>query len=311
MSDYKQKYLKYKNKYLELKKMSGGVISDDFLGLLQKRINHCSTFEGINVYDPNVCTYCPFNNSGDNQNPNKCKPLTNHAESCFTNTTRTSSNQTVYNPFGFGTRMNIQKYLLGLSDITIENNIHVTPPLGEVCFGNAITSCLTYCVILDDNTKISVHVNPATTFFAINLNNQNVLQNEIVNVLNAHEKILEILKQQQKIIRKIIILGQYNYKVYDYNGIKFIGDETLSGTNHPVYYHTNPNISEDDEDYYNYFVAIDIPYFLNEVWNGFITPQTEIQVINGIDISNGKVYMVDSEGVGKIFDENNNLIRTI
>ena len=68
---------------------------------------------------------------------------------------------------------------------------------------------------------------------------------------------------------------------------------------------------EDDEDYYNYFVAIDIPYFLNEVWNGFITPQTEIQVINGIDISNGKVYMVDAEGVGKIFDENNDLIRTI
>ncbi len=290
MSDYKQKYLKYKNKYLELKKMSGGTLQE----MYESKIQECNTKETRNISDAHQCGNCPFNNAGANNLPNRCKSIIGNANYCFTDI-----NNNVLN-----SRMNIQKYYEGLSNITIENNIHVSPPEGEVCFGNTITSCLTYCVILVDNTKISVHVNPVTTLQAIENNDRDVITHEVVNVINAPEKILLILReieaqrQVKQYIKKIIIFGESRgYAVYTYNNINFISDIGMTIANMQFAL---------DEDY----MGIEIEDFLKNKFNEFLTEETSIIVKDNKQIHRGSIYMVDAEGIGKIYDSQNNIVET-
>jgi hypothetical protein len=295
MSDYKQKYLKYKNKYTELKKMRGGLTIEE---MYASKVQECDIKAAQNITDYTECRNCPFNNAGANHLPNRCKPININANFCFTNA----------NNNGLNERMNIERYHNGYSNITIENNIHVTPPEGEVCFGNAITSCLTYCVILADNTKISVHVNPATNLQAISDNNHDVITNELVNVINAPGKILSILEEIEKqrnvkqSIKKIIILGESRgYSVYNYNNgtvdINFISDTGITIEN--MKFALN-------EDYF----GIENVDFLKEIYSGFITSEPEIIVKNVQEIKNGMVYMVDAEGNGKIYGADSNLIES-
>ncbi len=289
MSDYKQKYLKYKNKYIELKKMSGGTLQE----IYDTKVQECDARAAQNIIDARQCGNCPFNNAGANHLPNRCKSITGNANYCFTNADNNGLNE----------RMNIQKYYEGLSNITIENNIHVTPPEGEVCFGNTITSCLTYCVILNDNTKISVHVNPFTNANTIIHKFEQVIANESVNIFNAHIRILDILNQLNTLaprrIQKVLIVSElYPFVCYtDNEENQFIGttdilhDNVISGYLDQETYEEKP-----------------IDVFLREVWQNYMTPETEVIIKRNILIHQGSIYMVDAEGVGKIFDSRNNLI---
>jgi hypothetical protein len=289
MSDYKQKYLKYKNKYLELKKMSGGTLEE----MYASKIQECDTKAAQNITDYTQCRNCPFNNAGANTLPNRCKPITGNANYCFTNANNNALNS----------RMNIERYHNGYSNITIENNIHVTPPEGEVCFGNTITSCLTYCVILADNTKISVHINPLTNADAIIYDSEAVIANETVNMVNVHKKILEILNLLNINIRKIIILTELNPYVCYLHNKSDVEDQTNQFIGTTDIFVENIISGYLDEEGYDK----PIDKFLNEVWSHHMVPAPEIVIISGKQIDRGSIYMVDATGAGKIFDPQNKI----
>jgi len=278
--NFHDKYLKYKNKYIQLKNFIGGTRT------VQDNIRNCTEIATKNIINHAECIYWPFNNTGDNQKPNSCKPISGNVDKCFN----------IKEEKIIGNRMNLEKYLNNESVFTIENNIYVTVPNGEVCFGNTITSCLTYCFILNDNTKISVHINPSTTLFAIMLNEIEVLNNEIINVFNAHDKILQKIVNMHTTtnkIKKIILLGALKYNIFktiDTN-TRFIGDENFS-LNEDKYSKSEITIKE----------------FLFEFFKDYITKDTiYIERFEKV-IDKGNIYLVRSDGTGIILGSDNKLI---
>jgi len=156
--DYKQKYLKYKQKYLNLKENPLYKGNQDHI-IIQKEIEKCTRLAADptdDKYDHSKCINCPFNNSGANEQANKCQAIRNNVSNCFY-----KGNDILANLLS-RKRLNVDLFIKGKSTFTIENNLNITEPEGEVCFGNTIDSCLTYCIILEDNTKISIHINPLT-----------------------------------------------------------------------------------------------------------------------------------------------------
>jgi hypothetical protein len=275
---YQDKYLKYKNKYIQLKKYLGGART------VQDNIRNCTEFGTKNITNHADCIYCPFNNAGHNDTQNSCKPIAGNVDKCLSN------KDTI-----IGNRMDLNKYLNNASTFTIENNINITSPNGEVCFGNTITTCLTYCFILNDNTKISVHINPATTVFALIEDNKSVLNNETVNIINSHEKILQKLVNMTSKdikIKKIILLGAKEYNVYENEDTKIISDEYISFVDKLKY-----KLSD-----------ITIKDFLFTFFKKYITKDTVYVEKFNIEIDASKIYMIRSDGTGIILDSNNKLI---
>jgi len=308
--NYEEKYKKYKNKYIKLRNQIGGVPEDE----LKKEIDNCDKKATKNIYDHRECPLCPFNNTGENTKSNKCQPITGNVDKCFYNFSKSLSSN----------RMKISKYIENIGTFTLENNINVTNPEGEICFGNTITSCLTYCIILEDNRKISVHINPITNYDS-NLRNNNykktevedsdiilesgislhksnigkkkkIISNELVNVFNVKKKILEKLNVYKKNIKKIILLGADKYSIYkNIFGKYFIGPDNL-------FEHYNKSIS---------LIKDQTPKsLLEKYFKTYITPKTKYLEKFSIDIQSGSIYIIKANGDGFIYNRDDSIKET-
>lgn len=314
--DYKQKYIKYKNKYLELRQKLYGGNKDEF----EKVVKECNLYDTnpVKQHDQNQCPKCVFTNSGNNSIPNFCQKISGNVDKCF----YSNSIDEIFNPDGTpknpSFRMDIQKFLDGHSTFTVENNINITPPEGEICFGNTITSCLTLCIIFNNNLKISLHINPATTLFAQAFGENDVLKCETINPFTITEKIIEFTEKTSDYtcrkpslfrqilnyintfyqlfrsnfyIKKIILLGASTYKIYKSPpDIEFICDiNALQTGNQPS---QKP-----------------IKQFLNEKLEKYInlsTPYTYVEKHN-TEIKDGSVYIVKADGTGVIYNPDNTI----
>jgi hypothetical protein len=298
MDLYYKKYLKYKNKYLNLKKIYIG--GDTNKENLEKIINDCTHFQTQNIYDKSVCKYCPFNNAGSNQNPNSCKKISGNVDKCF----HANNIDDAFNPDGsyktIPDRMDINLFSTGTSNFVLENNIQITPPSGEVCFGNTITTCLTICIILENNVKISLHINPATTFF--DLENLLIRQYETINPFNLIGKIKEKIEESYSLfgestIKKIIILGAAAYKIYvrldsqGKFGKKFICDDIVDFMPVNKFESTTINVSD---------------FILDSFKKYYVNNPEYIENYN-INISDGAVYIVKADGTGIIYNSDNSI----
>lgn len=217
--------------------------------------------------------------------------------------------------------MDIQKFLDGHNTFTVENNINITPPEGEICFGNTITTCLTLCIIFNNNLKVSLHINPATTLFAQAFGENDVLKCETINPFTITQKIMEttektsdyacrkpslfkillnfmktfkLLYRTNFYIKKIILLGASTYKIYETpSKMEFICDENALQTgNQP----SQKSITQ----------------FLNENLVTYIdssNPYTYIEKQN-IIIDHGSVYIVKADGTGVIYNPDNSIRET-
>ena len=317
--DYKEKYLKYKNKYLELKNIYKGGNRTNF----DKIVNECDAYDtnSVKEHDNTKCPRCVFTNSGNNTIPNFCQKINGNVDKCFYG----SSIDEIFNVDGTikssVPRMDIQKFLDGHNTFTVENNINITLPLGEICFGNTITSCLTLCIIFNNNLKISLHINPVTTIFAQLDSNNKVLQCETINPFTITEKIVKttektsdyacrkptlfekllnfiktfkLLYRSNIYIKKIILLGASTYNIYNTpSNIEFICDESAVYTGNTLT--TKP-----------------IQQFLNENLVSYIdssNPYTYIEKQN-ITIDHGSVYIVKADGTGVIYNPDNSIRET-
>ena len=198
----------------------------------------------------------------------------------------------------------------------MENNINITPPEGEVCFGNTITSCLTLCIIFDNNFKISLHINPVTTLFAKKFGDENILKNETINQFTIIEKITEKITENKSLfrrildyinvfsrlfrnnfyIKKIILLGSLSYNIYETNsGEKFISDEFAE----------YPEIAEILE---IKKTDIKIEDFLQEKLAKYINRKYKFVLMQGKEIKKKSVYIVKHDGTGIIYNEINEII---
>ena len=284
-----KKYLKYKKKYLKLKQMFGGELTEEQIKrffnnelddgaiidnkdqLLESVKTKCDEIADGRNEDNTTCKFCPFSNAADNKNPNKCQKINGICQHCF----------------GEG-KLNLELYLKGNSTFTIENNINVTRPIGEVCFCNTITSCLTYCFITTNNYKISIHINPQNHLFC--LTDVDVLSKETVNQTNIFEKVIqELNKIPSETIRKVIILGQTTYNTFKLR------------TNDNIY------ISEESEVYCPNVVKYEMrgytkndkfKWIIKNALDGCINDEYQLVLKENIEIEKGSIYFVNALGTG-------------
>lgn len=215
MNKQKLIYKRYPIFYNSFKQV-GGEPNEETICEFKRLVLACDLHKGQINYDHSTCPKCIFTNAGQSENPNKCTPIDGNGGYCFQDST------------GAYNRMDIRKYLEAKSKITVENNIYVVEPDGEICFGNTITTCLTYCFILSDSSKIAVHLNPFTNIsqrseMFKNDNSPNVILNETVNIYNVLNLMGRRITGNKKII-KIYVFGASEYKVYYHNNNYFIGD---------------------------------------------------------------------------------------
>ena len=276
--NYEEKYKKYKNKYIKLRNQIGGVPEDE----LKKEINNCdkeATKKNPNHTD---CPLCSFTNAGiNNEEPNVCNAISGNVDKCFYNSSELSDK-----------RINVSKYLDNKITFTVENNLNITLPDGEICFGNSITSCLTICLILNDNTKISAHINPSTNLLAFE--NDKIKKNEIVNIFNLCEKILNKLEKINQNIKKIILLSEGSLYLYKKDDLKFIGDSYIKI---PLESKGYSVIEEGDNP---------IKDFLLNYFNSFIKDKIKYLEIPGTKINDGAIYIIKYDGKIYIYDKDDN-----
>jgi hypothetical protein len=300
--DYKQKYLKYKQKYLNLKENPLYKGNQDHI-IVQKEIEKCTRIAADSTddkYDHSKCVNCPFNNSGANTKPNKCFPIRYNVDNCFY-----KGNDILANLLS-RKRLNVDLFRKGKSTFTIENNLDITEPEGEVCFGNTISSCLTFCIILEDNTKISVHINPFANHLAEGdlypEDDQIILKkNEIINVFNAISEIKKTLLTINKRIKKVIVLGESKYKVYK----NILTLNTFITQQNMKEFMIENNFPGKDK--YN-IVPINILNFLKTEFNPFYTDTTIFILKQNIEINGGQIYIVKSDGQGIIYNKDDTII---
>ncbi len=277
---YHDKYLKYKTKYLLLKQQIGEGSPVDAVNVRYDATkNDCDT-KYANKMPPNYnrseCSLCPFTNSGSNKEPNKCQPFDNVAEYCFESG-----------------RLNKQLYLEGKSKIVVENNIEYIEPDGEVCFGNAITSCTTYCFVFSDNSKICAHINPVTTIFSkIGFEPPEVLNHEIVNFENIFDKVKEIIQEKriEHKITKIIILSAMTLisAKMKVNNTLVLGDESIRDAN--SLYKGYTQITQKNRDtLVRTILNSHLKNHLNENYSLAVYTNTEIK-------GNKNIYIIRSDG---------------
>ena len=237
------------------------VVTQDMMLLLKDVIKQKGDLDHSN------CPLCPFNNVGDDKDyRNKCQKIEMNAEYCFRNN-----------------RMDLNTFINGKSAITIENNIRVTPPEGEVCFGNTITSCLTYCIILVDNTKISVHINPTTNLSTLAYDIQAEKANELVTIFTVIDMIIKEIDRENKLIKKIIIFSEAKQYICTYSGKEFLSDNGARDLGGVV---TNKNVEQ----------------WLLQQFQGRMIQNPTI-VIKNREIKGGMLYMVTADGTGKIYGD--------
>ena len=253
--------------------------------------------------------------------PNFCQKINGNVDKCF-------YSQSIDEIFmADGTlkpsvpRMDIQKFLDGHSTFTVENNINITLPEGEVCFGNTITSCLTLCIIFNNNLKVSLHINPSTTLFAQAFGDNDVLKCETINPFTITQKIMEttektsdyacrkptlfekllnfiktfkLLYRTNIYIKKIILLGASTYNIYKTSSdIEFICDENA-------------------KDIYGIPLTKSIQQFLNDNLATYIDSTKPYKYIEkqNITIDSGSIYIVKADGTGVIYNSDNNIRET-
>jgi hypothetical protein len=287
---YKKKYLKYKEKYFKLKQLVGGELTEEQIKqffnneladynivdnkdqLLKSIKTKCDEIADGRNEDNTICKFCPFSNAADNTNPNKCQKINGNCQHCF----------------GEG-RLDLNLYLKGHSTFTVENNINVTGPIGEVCFCNTITSCLTYCFITTNNYKISIHINPQSHLFCLIDGNIDALSKETVNQTNIFEKVIqELNKIPDETIKKVIILGATSYDTFK-----------LTTTD-------NIYISENDETYCPNVVKYErigtkydkFKLIIKNALDGCINDDYHLVLKENIEIKKGSIYFVDAIGTG-------------
>ncbi len=276
MSNLKQNqkliYIRYKIVY---DSQIGGQPDAQTIEQFNTVVTMCDLHKDQNNFDHSLCPLCMFTNAGAPELANKCTPIAGNGNRCF------------QNPNGEFNRMDIQKYIEGKSKITVENNIYIVEPDGEICFGNTITSCLTYCFILDDNTKISAHINPFTNVYNNHfVPNQDVINNEVVTVFNALNKLKNLVPNGKK-IKKIYLLGAMDYKVYNYRGLNYIGDNTSDVVGREV------NISIKDH--------------LISSLEEYLTPDRQIYLLDGFEIKGNGIYFINSAGNPVVYNSDGSL----
>ena len=272
---YLRKYLKYKNKYLNLKNKIGGNDERDRI------IKHCNTYDKPGeplIYDKTECPHCPFTNAGKVINGNvtqsSCTKIDVNANYCF-------------NLYGNTGRFDDTKFINGKSKIILENNIEYVEPEGEVCFGNAITSCTTYCFILNDNSKICAHLNLPS----------NVI-NKLFNLLNYD------IVDYENIFHKVIDLMGINGKTS--NPIKKIIITTVD----PLYIYTNTTtknkvICTQDIEIISQYSEIkkvegdgglcDLRNFLNVALEGYLLSNYQLVYKENFKTENGHIYLIKED----------------
>lgn len=146
---------------------------------------------------------------------------------------------------------------------------------------------MTICLILDDNTKISAHINPSTNFLA--LKNDKIKKNEIVNIFNLVEKILDKLEEIKQNIKKIILLSESKLYLFKKDEKIFIGD----------YYVKNllePEVSNDEDD--------PIKKFLKKSFKKYIVDDIKyLKLENEKNIKDGAIYIIKSDGKVYIYNK--------
>ena len=237
------------------------------------------------------CPLCPFNNSADNKNKNKCQEFDTSVSNCF-------------GP----NRLNEELYIQGLSNFVLENNITVTAPEGEVCFGNTITSCVTFCLIFQNNKKLSVHVNPATNLavYATFMDDtDSIRESEEVTIYNVFDKFLEIIALNNlsdnlaNRIKKIIILAETDVQLYSDrtdNYLKTISNiDIIVPTESIEYYSKNYQLETSDKHRMKQFIKRKLfPFVMEDA-----VIQFKIKTV-----STGSIYFVKSDGLGVYINSN-------
>lgn len=275
MSNQKLIYKRYKIVY---DSQIGGQPDAQTIEQFNTMVKSCDLHK--DQFDHSRCPLCMFTNAGTSDSANKCTPIAGNGGRCF------------QNPNGDFNRMDIQKYIEGKSKITVENNIYVVEPDGEICFGDTITTCLTYCFILEDNTKISAHINPFTNLSSRGIfgPNQNIIENEVVNVFNVINRVTNLIINGRK-VKKIYLLGAANeYKVYRYQGSNYISD---IDTQEMLINKTETGISIKD-----HLIAS-----LNE----YLTPDCQIYYSKGFEIKSNGIYFINSAGNPVVYNSDGSL----
>lgn len=259
----------------------GGAPDQPTIDSFKQVVTACNLHRDSNPLnnDQRTCPLCIFSNAGEPTKPNHCKPIDGNGGRCFQDVT------------GAYTRMDLRKYLDGKSKIAVENNIYLIEPDGEVCFGDTITTCLTYCLVLSDCSKIAVHLNSFISYYANSTMmggpQPDIISNEVVNIYNVIDKIKEKITGSNK-INKFYISGAMNYKVYinhEDNNKLFIGDNSADEIGY------TPSSKS-------------IRQHLNDEFKQLLAPRYEIKFMEKIDIQDDSIYFVNSEGNAVMQDKN-------
>jgi hypothetical protein len=150
-----------------------------------------------------MCDKC----SKENEKSEECK-IINCGKYCAVN--RTNNNVKTGRCIKTDTaiKLNERPYLQGLSRIIVENGIEYVPPEGEISYGDTITTCTTVTIVFENNSKISLHYNPATYLADPN--------STPLNIDSMFDKIKEKIREnklERHPIKSIFILGSSSYYI--------------------------------------------------------------------------------------------------
>jgi len=111
-------------------------------------------------------------------------------------------------------RLSESIYDTGVSRIILENTIHFIPPEGEICYGDTIDTCTTVSVILENNSKIGIHLNPMNILAGEEppLNIGSYAPKADVTYKNMFDEINKL--KGEKLIKAIYVIGNPNIMLF-------------------------------------------------------------------------------------------------
>jgi hypothetical protein len=181
------------------------------------------------------------------------------------------------NTFGLGVRKMIP---------ILEDEFKIVRPEQWICYGDTITSCITFTVVMENNWKLGVHINPATELFGGNPQKYTpfTILAKIQEKLRTHPnfsgpiKALYIYGDSQKFILSKDKTNSYKR----INNVNSIAAQREGGPRNSLFL---AGYTEGGETIANSRILLPI---LNEVFDNKITPRTVIQVNPQITVREGK-----------------------
>ena len=121
----------------------------------------------------------------------------------------------------------------------VEDQLKVANPQQSICYGDTITSCTTLTVVLEDNWKVGLHINPATYELSL----QNLAPKQTYTPENIVAAVKDLLNTNDNVkgkkIKSIYLLGDshgyYAHGIYNKKQQKYVGfaenNSTLNNAN--------------------------------------------------------------------------------